>query len=146
MRLMQFGPSSLLCFQHSRLCMFLFMDQISFNIDWTLKWNYCLSDISGWMTNNKLRLNVNKTDFVILGTSRQRSKLTNFFLTNILSHSITPSDTVRNFGVTFDSDFNFRKHVSLTLSLLFLSYSWLSPYSALYFSFSSQNHCYSTHY
>ena len=31
----------------------------------------CLSDISGWMTNNKLRLNVNKTDFIIIGTAQQ---------------------------------------------------------------------------
>jgi len=33
---------------------------------------------------------------------------------DILSHSITPSDTVRNLGVTFDSAFNFWKHVSQT--------------------------------
>jgi len=33
---------------------------------------------------------------------------------NILSHSITPSDTIRNLDVTFDNGFNFRKHVSLT--------------------------------
>jgi len=64
----------------------------------------CLSDISGWMANNKLRLNANKTDFIIIDTLRQRGKLTNFFPTNILSHSITPSDTVRNLGGTFDSD------------------------------------------
>jgi len=38
----------------------------------------CLSDISGWMTNNKLRLNANKTYFIITGTSRQRCKLTHF--------------------------------------------------------------------
>jgi len=63
-------------------------------------------DISGWMTNNNLRINANKTDFIIIGTSRQRSKLTHFFPTNILSHSITPSDTVCNLGVTFDSNFN----------------------------------------
>jgi len=66
------------------------------------------------MTNNKLRLNANKTDLIIIGISRQRSKLTHFFPSNILSHSITPSDIVRNLGVTFDSDFNFREHVSLT--------------------------------
>ena len=30
------------------------------------------------------------------------------------------------------------------MSLLLLSYSWPSPHSALYFSFSRQNHCYST--
>ena len=33
----------------------------------------CISDISGWMTNNKLGLNLNKTDFIIICTSRQRS-------------------------------------------------------------------------
>jgi len=74
----------------------------------------CLSDTPGLMTNNKLRLNANKTDFIIIGISRQRNKHTHFFPTNILSYSMTPSDTVRNPGVTFDSDFNFRKYVSLT--------------------------------
>ncbi|KAK2160039.1 hypothetical protein LSH36_141g02031 [Paralvinella palmiformis] len=28
----------------------------------------CLSDVSGWMINNKVRLNANKTDFIIIGT------------------------------------------------------------------------------
>jgi len=72
-----------------------------------------LSDISGWMRNNKRRLNANKTDFIIIGTSRQRSNPTHFFPTNILSHSITPSDAELNLGLTFGGDFNFRKHVSL---------------------------------
>ena len=30
----------------------------------------CLSDISGWMTNNRLILNANKTDLIIIDTSR----------------------------------------------------------------------------
>jgi len=30
----------------------------------------CPSDISGWMTNTKFRFNSNKTDFIIIGTSR----------------------------------------------------------------------------
>ncbi|KAK2149636.1 hypothetical protein LSH36_443g03020 [Paralvinella palmiformis] len=66
------------------------------------------------MTNNRLILNANKTDFTIIGTFRQRSKLSRFFPMLILNHSITPSDTVYNLGVTFDNDFNFRKHISLT--------------------------------
>ena len=77
------------------------------------------------MTNNKLRLNVNKTDFFIIGTSRQCNKLTHFFPTNILVHSITPSDTVRNLDVTFDSDFYFRKHVSLTCCYCFYHIHYL---------------------
>jgi len=47
---------------------------------------------------------------LIVGTSKQR----HFFPTKFLSQSITPSDTVRNLGITFDSDFNFRKHISPT--------------------------------
>jgi hypothetical protein len=66
------------------------------------------------MSNNKIRLNANKTDFIIISTSRQSSKLTHFFPTNILSHSIIPSDTVCNLDVTFDSDVNLIKLVSLT--------------------------------
>ena len=60
-----------------------------------------------------------KTYFIIIGTSRQRSQPTRFFPRNILSHSITPSDSVPNIGVTFDSDFNFRKHISLTCRICF---------------------------
>jgi len=74
----------------------------------------CLSGISGWMTNNRLRVNANKTDFIIIVTPRQRGKISRFFPTNILTHSITPTYIVHNPGVTFDNDFNFRKHISLT--------------------------------
>ena len=74
----------------------------------------CVSGISGWITNIRHRLNSNKTYFIIIVKSRQRCKLTRFFHTPIIKHSIAPSQTVRNFGVTFDSDFNFRKHISAT--------------------------------
>ena len=73
---------------------------------------YWLSDFSAWMTNNKLT--GEKTGFIIIGTSRQRRKLTLFFPMKIFTHSITPSEDVRNLCVTLDSDFNFRKHISLT--------------------------------
>ena len=61
-----------------------------------------------------LFLIISIADLIIKSRSRQRIKLTHFFATNIRSHCITPSDTVRNLGVSFDSDFHFRKHVSLT--------------------------------
>ena len=53
---------------------------------------YNFSKISGWMIQNRLRLNANKADFVIIGTSKQRSKLTRFLPTPILNHTTTPSD------------------------------------------------------
>jgi len=68
----------------------------------------CLNDISGWVSNSKLCLNVNKTDFLIIRTSSQRSNLTLLIPTNIFCDNITPSDAVCNLSVTFDSDFNFR--------------------------------------
>jgi len=58
------------------------------------------------MTNNKLRLNANKTDFITIDTSRQRSKLTHLFRGTslvIISHH-----------QTLYVIFNFRKHISLT--------------------------------
>ena len=75
--------------------------------------------LSGWQT---IDLGSMQTKQIYISTSRQCSKLTHFFPTNILSHSITPSDTVRNLGVTFDSYFNFRKHFYVKC-LLFVTFA-----------------------
>ena len=55
----------------------------------------------------------NKMDSIIIGTSRQRSKLTHFLPTPILNHGITLSDNVHNLSVIFDRNYNFRNHISL---------------------------------
>ena len=39
----------------------------------------CLQDVSLWMKNSKLKLNEDKTEFLIIGTSTQRAKLDGFF-------------------------------------------------------------------
>ena len=62
--------------------------------------------LAGWQT-TKPRLNANKTYFIIIDTSRHPSKLTRFLHTNILTHSITPSNTLCNFCLTLH--FKFRK-------------------------------------
>ena len=72
----------------------------------------CLTDISLWMKSSKLKLNSDKTEFIIIGTKQQRHKLSNHFPVKLLENDITPSDSVRNLGVIFDSDFSFHKHVS----------------------------------
>ena len=72
----------------------------------------CLTDISLWLKSNKLKLNSDKTEFIIIGTKRQRHKLSNHFPVKLLDNDICPSDSVRNLGVLFDSDFSFHKHVS----------------------------------
>ena len=72
----------------------------------------CLTDISLWMKSSKLKLNSDKTEFTIIGTKQQRHKLSNHFPVKLLDNDICLSDSVRNLGVVFDSDFRFHKHVS----------------------------------
>ena len=82
----------------------------------------CLQDVSLWMKNSKLKLNADKTEFLIIGTWTQRAKLLDgFFPTHILSQSITPAASVLNLGVTFYENFNFKQHIE-NMPLLFLPY------------------------
>ena len=67
----------------------------------------CLTDISLWIKSSKLKLNYDKTEFIIIGTKQQRYKLSNYFPVKLglLDNDICPSDSVRNLGVVFGSDF-----------------------------------------
>ena len=56
----------------------------------------CLTDISLWMKSSKLKLNSDKTEFIIIGTKQQRQKLSNHFPVKLLDNDISPSDSVRN--------------------------------------------------
>ena len=92
---------------------------------------HCLQDVSLWMKNSKLKLNSDKTEFLIIGTSTQRVKLDGFSPIHILSQSITPVASVFNHGVTFDENFNFKQHISkicrccFTISVIFAVFAGL---------------------
>ena len=75
------------------------------------KLNKCLNDVKEWMTTSKLKLNPDKTEFIIFGSKRQRDKLKACFPIDILGNSLCPADSVKNLGVWFDSDFSLSKHV-----------------------------------
>ena len=51
----------------------------------------CLHEIYLWITDSKLKLKADKTEFLIIGTPKQCVKLDGFFLTRILSQNITPA-------------------------------------------------------
>ena len=72
----------------------------------------CLQDVSDWMTASKLKLNPDKTEFILIGTKSQRDKFKKYFLTKSLDQDVTTTDSARNLGVEFDKDFNFKKHIS----------------------------------
>ena len=73
--------------------------------------NRCLNDVKEWMSTSKLKLNPDKTEFIIFGSKRQRDKLKACFPIDILGSLLCPVDSVRNLGMWFDSDFSLSKHV-----------------------------------
>ena len=75
------------------------------------KLNRCLDDVKEWMSTSKLKLNPDKTEFIIFGSKGQRDKLKACFPIHILGNSFWPADSVKNLGVWFDSDFSLSKHV-----------------------------------
>ena len=79
----------------------------------------CLQDIFLWMTDSKLKLNADKTEFLIIGTPKQCGKLYGFFPTYILNHTITPAASAKNLCVTFDKNLNFIQHISQTCRCCF---------------------------
>ena len=72
----------------------------------------CLRDLQSWMYANKLKLNPDKTEFILIGSEAQRRKLASCFPVDVLGSQVQPSDKVRNLGVVFDSDFSLSSHVA----------------------------------
>jgi len=70
-----------------------------------------LNSLHNWLTANKLTVNPSKTEFLIIGTPQQRAKLLSPSI-SFQGSTITPSHSVRNLGVIFDSDHSFTSHIS----------------------------------
>ena len=75
------------------------------------KLNRCLQDVKEWMSANKLKLNPDKIEFILFDSKKQRERLNACFPIDILGNPLHPTESVRNLGVWFDSDFFFSKHV-----------------------------------
>ena len=75
----------------------------------------CLNDIQNFTFANKLKLNPDKTEFILIGSQnnrKQQNLLLPHFPINILSNQVSPAQSVRNLGVVFDSNFSFSDYVS----------------------------------
>ncbi|CAM4572394.1 unnamed protein product [Leuciscus chuanchicus] len=71
----------------------------------------CLADISTWMKEHPLQLNLAKTELLVLPAN---PSLQHDFTIQLESSLITPSRSVRNLGVTFDDQLTFTDHISKT--------------------------------
>ncbi len=71
----------------------------------------CIKDIQLWMLENKLKLNGDKTEMLLIGTPQQCSKISNPCI-SINGSVISPSMKARNLGVIFDKNMNLKSHVN----------------------------------
>ena len=70
-----------------------------------------LDSVFDWFTSNRLSVNPSKTEFLLIGTPQQRSKLTSSTLT-FQGTSLSTVSSCRNLGVIPDNDLSFKRHIS----------------------------------
>ncbi len=70
----------------------------------------CLADISCWMKNHHLQLNLAKTELLVVSAN---PSFNHNFTYQLGSLTITPSKTARNLGVVIDK-LNFSDHITKT--------------------------------
>ena len=74
------------------------------NYNWAiLKMEECLSEIRLWMSENLLKLNDKKTEFMLIAKSKPLSKLPSDKSIMIGQERIFPTSTARNIGVVLDA-------------------------------------------
>src|SRR6218665_2148798 len=74
-----------------------------------------VNQISQWMSSNLLRLNLSKTEFIIIGLSAQIKKIpdpSKLLSDNSSSTTFTSDAPVCNLGATFDPQLSFSNHIS----------------------------------
>ena len=66
------------------------------------------------MSSRKLKLNPDKTDFLIIGSKVQRENFSKCFPTRLLAPEVDPSPSVRNHDTVFDSALNIFKYIHIS--------------------------------
>ena len=59
----------------------------------------CITGVSAWMAQSKLKLNPSKTEFLLIGSKSQREKFINLFPLAVFDNEMNPADSARNLGV-----------------------------------------------
>ena len=73
----------------------------------------CIAAIKSWMAINWLKLNNDKTEFIILGSRANLTKVSMEYIT-MGEHHIKKSQHVRNIGAIFDASFTMEQQVIKT--------------------------------
>ena len=78
----------------------------------------CIPDVQSWMMMDRLKLNPDKTEFLILGTRQQLEKVITSHLV-VGESRISPPTKIKNLGSWFDSNLDMLSHVNNICSLSF---------------------------
>ena len=81
----------------------------------------CMNDIQVWMSEDKLKLNPDETEFIVYGAKDRHRWLSDSFPVYILGNCLSPAVVVRNLGVLFDAKFCFTNHVNAVIKSCFIS-------------------------
>ena len=77
----------------------------------------CITEIHEWMTLNLLKLNDNKTEFILFGTRQQLSKLNTIPVLIVIGDTMVhPVEMVRNLGYIMDKLLKNTAHINKTVS------------------------------
>ncbi len=79
----------------------------------------CLADISSWMKDHHLQLNLAKTELLVVSAN---PSFHHNFTFQLGSSTITPSKTARNLGVLIDDKLNFTDHITKMAGPVYLHY------------------------
>jgi len=73
----------------------------------------CITDINRWMSANRLKLNMDKTELLWAGTRHALSQKSDCFPSlQLADDTVHPSQHVRVLGVVFSADLSLEKHVT----------------------------------
>ena len=73
--------------------------------------NSCISDLRCWLVKNKLKINDNKTEFLVLTSSTSKHRYNDLCI-SVGDSCISSSVNVKNLGVIFDKFLNMDVHIS----------------------------------
>ena len=79
-----------------------------------------LKDVGLWMQANRLKMNSDKTEFVIFGTPYQKSKISTTNI-QVLGDTVDESAAIKLLGVTLDGPLSLRQHITRISSICFMN-------------------------
>ena len=78
----------------------------------------CIRDLRSWMLHDKLKLNDNKTEFILIGTRQQLAKVDGISLC-VGDSNVSPVKSGKNLGTWIDSNLNLKINVNDTCKAVY---------------------------